>query len=337
MDKNQVEFHNVAELVPVEGLGGAVQLYRFPLALQTQFDQRAGKLTNRISTGCEIRLVTDSTHVVFRISSHEATRVHLYQGDFHTLTTHLHPGCVHQSRADVQTRLLELPAEVIARCRFKPNVIRLVVEHGPIYLHGIDTFGFACRKPQADEKPATRWLAYGSSITQADSYGYVHQAAMRLGVDVLNKGMGGSCGVEDATMKYLVEDCQWDFATMEWGINMRQTVSEEEFDRRINMAMDRLTATGKPVFILTSFMNNAHLQASLDEPCQRHLKFDELLRDACARRAADHPRLKLIEGCDVLKNPGWLSSDLVHPTHDGHNNMGEQLANLLRPHLHDLL
>ena len=27
---------------------------------------------------------------------------------------------------------------------------------------------------------------------------------------------------------------------------------------------------------------------------------------------------------------GWLGGDLVHPTHDGHNRMGEELAEILK-------
>lgn len=34
-------------------------------------------------------------------------------------------------------------------------------------------------------------------------------------------------------------------------------------------------------------------------------------------------------GKDVLKQWNWLGGDLVHPTHDGHNRMGEELARLL--------
>ena len=43
--------------------------------------------------------------------------------------------------------------------------------------HGIDAFGADIRPPRADEKPALRWLAYGSSITHSSRNGYPARAA----------------------------------------------------------------------------------------------------------------------------------------------------------------
>jgi len=174
-------------------------------------------------------------------------------------------------------------------------------------------------------------LAYGSSITQCDTYGYIFAAADRLGVDVLDKGMSGSCGVEDETIGFLAKECSWDFMTCEWGINIRGSVEPEEFEQRVVRALDILMETGKPVFLITIFPNGCRLDDTEPLHLERERAFDEILRGEVSRRK--HPTLQLIEGADVLRSTAWLGGDLVHPTHSGQNRMGECLAGILRDRL----
>jgi len=54
------------------------------------------------------------------------------------------------------------------------------------------------------------------------------------------------------------------------------------------------------------------------------------LRNKSASSRSTAPHLHLIEGKDVLKQWSWLGGDLVHPNHDGHNRMGEELAEILK-------
>lgn len=330
MSFDHVALHNVAELTPIDGVPGAHRLSRFPAALEPGYFKHAGRFVTRYSQGCEVRCVVPDHRVIFRVSSSGPARVHVYQGDYQ-LTSYELNGSVVDINVDVHERLLDLPEAIRKDNLFATNVIRLVVERGVVYLHAVDSFGSPCRAPQPDELPASRYLAYGSSITQTDTYGYCHQAARRLGADVLNKGMGGSCHVEKQTVDFLVDDCQWDFATLEWGINMRGTVEVEEFTRRILYGLDRFAATGKPIFIITIFRSDAHAGLGPAYVVQRQRDYDQVLRDACAQRAGEQPNVHLIEGQDVLANWTWLQADLVHPSHDGHNMMGENLANLIRP------
>ncbi|WP_428386206.1 hypothetical protein [Mucisphaera sp.] len=225
--------------------------------------------------------------------------------------------------------LKDFPRNVQAQCTYGLDVIRLVVDNGVLYLHDIDTYGQPYRKPSPESLPRTRWLAYGSSITEASSHGYIHEAARLLKIDVLNKGMSGSCGLEESTARYLVDDCDWDFTTLEWGVNLRGRIEPDEFERRVNTALDLFVNTGRPVFVITVLPNHAHLRLGDPAVIARQNRFDEVLRDACTSRAQAHPNLSLIEGPDVLHEYSWLTADLIHPTRDGHARMGRCLADLL--------
>lgn len=218
-----------------------------------------------------------------------------------------------------------------AGCLFSPAVTRLVVERGEVRLHAVDGYGSPYRRPLPEELPARRWLAYGSSITHADTYGYIFAAADRLGVEVLDKGLSGSCQVEPETVAFLAKEFSWDFMTCEWGVNMRGSVAPDAFARRAATALDMLTEVGKPVFHITVFPNGCRLLD--DQPLERGAEeaYDAILREEIRRRA--NPLLQLIEGREVLRCSAWLTGDLVHPSHPGHSRMGECLAALLRARL----
>lgn len=327
IDFDQIQGFNIGEFTPVAGVPGAVRLSRFPARLEPEYLTPGGKLSSRQSVGCEIRLVPSGTHLNFRISSPEGARVHGFQGDFWRQALELEAGRLYEFRLELSNRLKGLPEASLDGCRFSPEVLRLVVERGSLYLHGIDGYGFPWRKPEASELPGKTWLAYGSSITQSDTYGYIFAAADRLGVDVLDKGMSGSCGVEAATVAFLARECSWDFMTCEWGINIRGSVQPEEFGQRVVDALDILMAAGKPVFLITLFPNGCRLDDREPVHLERERAYDAILRAEVERRG--DPHLQLIEGRDVLRSASWLGGDLVHPTHPGHGRMGECLAGIL--------
>lgn len=333
---NHLQGFNVGEFTPVAGMPGAVRLSRFPSRLEPEYLTPGGKLSSAQSNGCEIRLVPSGPHLLFRISSPEGAKVHPYQGDFwrQALELELEPGRYYELHVELNERLYRLPKAARADCRFSPDVLRLVVERGCLYLHAIESYGFAYRKPEANELPKKVWLAYGSSITQSDTSGYIFAAADRLGVDVLNKGMSGSCGVEAATVEFLAKECNWDFMTCEWGVNVRETVSPDEFNRRVVEALDILMAVGKPIFLITIFPNGCRLDNTEPLLLEREKAYDEILRGEVIRR--NNPNLQIIEGRDVLHSQTWLRGDLVHPSRLGHGRMGECLASILQDKLTQL-
>lgn len=330
MDIDQLDFFNVAELTPIVG-SGDLRLSRFPAALEPHYLLPGGKVVSRFSQGCEIRFVPEGQAFVVRLSSPTGARVHFYQGDFWSGITDIAPGEHKEWSLEVKAGLAKQVESVRSQCVFSPEVVRLVVERGSLYFVGLDTYGMPCRKPRGDELPRLRWLAYGSSITQADTYGYAHQAALRLGVDVLNKGMSGSCGIEPSTTEYLARCHDWDFATLELGVNLRNNLDPAVFEERVETALAAFLAEGKPVQLITVFPNNSFIAPRDDEVRLRQEAFCDILRKLYEKNKAAHPQLGLIEGGDILRSYNWLTTDLVHPTHQGHSFMGEQLASRLRP------
>lgn len=339
----QLAFHNVEELEPLTTASGFL-LQRFPKAVRERLgrpgDQR-GRYIAAMSTGCEIRFVTEAPIVRATLSAPmTGGDVVVYNGD-HVHSVHaLEPGVP-------KTLHLERPAEFAAvragrlreNARFSPDVWRLFVSRsylgGPgfqVAFHALETFGYDRRPPQPGETPSRRWLAYGSSITQGSGatvhhQAYIQQAARRLGCEVLNKGMGGSCLCEREMADYLAARADWDFATLELGVNMRGHFTTEQFTERASYLVERMTTQqpGKPIFLLNMFPNGADYPEDLSHPLTAvNRDYREALRHIHRRLAL--PNVQLLEGEAILPDFSALASDLLHPSDYGHIVMGQRLA-----------
>jgi hypothetical protein len=259
------------------------------------------------------------------------SRLSVYQGNIYHSTKVVHEGRI--ETWDIERRdLSAVPRERICGA-FAPEVWRILCGAGQPVFCGLEAPHHAIRLPKPSEKPPLRWLAYGSSITHADEYGHVFCAAAELGVDVLNKGMSGSCLMEPQVTEYLAHGIEWDFATLELGINMRDALSfsVDDFERRASALVQACAATKRPVFVITIFPNAATFARPDFPPRQREETFNRILRDLAKPSA----NVKIIEGADVLTDLRWTVGDLLHPTHYGQFQMGRRLAEILRRNLPD--
>lgn len=322
-----VELHNVVEIENHPGLPGVV-LRRVPRAVREKLDVKTRRLAG-LSSGCEIRFVVDEVSPRVSLMAQDDTEVQVYAGDF-LVAKHAVPGGV------IKTLALESPpgfANVKASAlhrTFSPNVWRIGCNRTDVALVGIETFGAAIRPPSESEKPRTRWLAYGSSITHSNfETGYPHVAARMLGVDVLNLGHSGSCRAESAMADFLATRNDWDFATAELGINMRGSFTTDEFRDRCTYLIHRIVDANptKPVCIITHFPTGATHRVEEDQGATREREFDQTLRDIVS--AKKHPKLHLIEGASILDRFDLHTIDLVHPSTVGQVRMGMNLAQKL--------
>jgi lysophospholipase L1-like esterase len=142
--------------------------------------------------------------------------------------------------------------------------------------------------------------------------------------------MSGSCHIESATADYLA-GLSFDFATLELGINMRSAFDPPEFEGRVVYLLNKLREghPETPLVLITHFLNkDHHLAAEPHAEARKQIAFDDILRRQHAERA--DANLHLLEGTELLTDFGLLAADLIHPTHEGHAQMGLRLAERLR-------
>jgi hypothetical protein len=280
----------------------------------------------------EIRFVTEAQNVRLYLSSEECdATVWVFRGNFSFGNYGVPQGKVHCLHLVAPEVFPTVQREMLETGSFNSNVWRFVLDRSSMAFHGIDTFGYDVRPPTAAEKPKLKWLAYGSSITHSSVRGYPAQAAMRLGVDMLNKGLSGACEIEPEAAEFVAARCDWDFATLELGVNMRRWWPAHGFEERARNIVARCLAAkpGKPIALLTIFPNCAASLAKPDISTEREVAYNDILRQIAADHAADG--VHLIEGSDILSELHLLTQDLLHPSEFGHVRMGENLANKLRP------
>ncbi|MCD8482625.1 MAG: GDSL-type esterase/lipase family protein [Verrucomicrobia bacterium] len=170
--------------------------------------------------------------------------------------------------------------------------------------------------------------------THSYAEGYPYQAARRLKVDVLNKGLSGSCRyLSRRRWTFWPMKTSGTFASLELGVNMRELFTPEEFAQRSRYLVKTLRAAkpNAPLFLITHFTNRDHFSESEDGAKTRanQQAFDAHIRQLATDYRDDN--VYLIEGRDVLTDFTGLSADLLHPSAHGHMIMGENLARVMQP------
>lgn len=334
-----LEFHNVAELQSVpHGVG--LRLQRFPEPVRYSLghgDHERGRFYAERSVGCEIRFVTDAPFFRITLSAVENEgMVFIYKGNFLHASYRLQAG-VHTTLHVETPPKFETVEPSALESTFSPMVWRILFGHETCFaFHHLETFGHSVRPPREGETPALRWLAYGSSITFGGNAllytnTYIQQAAKRLGVDVYCKGMPGSCFCDPLMVRYIATETEWDFITLELGVNMRGRFTAAEFEERVRGLIQEVQAhhPGKPVVVINIYPNGAiYLQNQNDRITQDNRDFNRIVQQAVSEMGG--PNLHFIDGADILTDFSGLTTDLLHPSDDGHIRMGENLARRLK-------
>lgn len=337
MEFSGIEFFNVDQLLPVPGLEGW-RLYRFPKALAESLGeswQHNARFRAQRVHGCEMRFVTPARCCDLALTAYEQEiQVQIFRGDRLLRTERLAAGrttVLHLERPAMED--VVDPAVCRGR-RFPSQVWRVLCGmNGYLHFNGLDTYGWPCRPPRPEEQPAVRWLAYGSSITcgsvvELYSNAYIYQAALRLGWDVLNKGLSGSCFCEEQLGRYLA-DQPVDYMTLEVGVNMAPSFSTSEYTARLEQLLETIAANRRVrrFFVIDAYPNYGAVHTDRTLPAVRHyLPFKQIARQLTARRAAADPRFVSLQGEQILRDLSGLSCDLLHPSDTGHIQMGQALA-----------
>lgn len=336
----QVELFNVEE-VEAGGLSPGLRLYRFPRIIREKAGHDRsyyGRYISMYTTGCEIRFVTEGPMVSVKLSGYDNDgEIIVCKGDLYHSRHRLQKGIISNIMLNDPPVANSVEQIVFEGHSFAYNVWRIIFCHDFIgVFHGIEDYGFKVRPPLVHEAPRTKWLAYGSSITHgagASAYtsAYIMQAARALKVDVLNKGMGGSCLCEREMADYIAQNKEWDFATLELGVNMRPMFGSGEFEEYAGYLVATIMKGNpeKHIFLITVFPNYADFYKDKGHV---DLKKDKVFSEAIRKiyQEFKDERLHLIEGPDVLKDLSGLTCDMIHPSDYGHIAMGRELAKRLR-------
>lgn len=333
-----IEFFNVDHLESVEGMSG-LRLHRFPasfskcLGITKNYNAR---FRSQRTHGCELRFVTEARYFDVALTVMEQDMdVVVYRGDMQHKKYTLKAGVCTVLHIEYPPNFDLVRTEKLPKGQFSPDVWRIQFGlNGYLYFHYLDTFGFGHRPPRPEEEPAVHWAAYGSSITCGSactlySDCYINQAAVRLGWDVLNKGLSGSCLLEPEVADYLA-GLSVDVLSLEVGVNMVPFFEEEEAKERIfhflSVILEKSQA--KRIYVIDIFPNKNLIFRDENSIFYRNYRnFKRILREFMETEQAHcDGRMCLIHGEDIVESLAYLSTDVLHPSDNGHIRMGEKLA-----------
>lgn len=341
MRYKNIEFHNVDELQAIEGISG-LRLQRFPSEVRNSLghiEHERGRFYSQIPVGCEIRFVTEAKFIRISLSMLEGDgRIFVYKGNFLHSSHILKAGIVTTLHLEEPPKWSDTIAEALSEYTFSSNVWRIVFSKDCcVNFHNIETFGHEIRCPKEDEVPKIKWLAYGSSITFGGNTtvynnAYVQQTSRRLNIDVLNKGIAGSCFCDKCVADYIAKSDEWNFATLELGVNMVGRFEPNEFEQRARYLVNTIIDNnpGKPVAVISIFPNGyLYTKNSESKTHKNNITFNSILEKIV--KEMNKNNLYFIDGKDVLTDFSGLSTDLLHPSDHGHIIMGENLSRILKP------
>ena len=325
-----VELFNVCEIE--ERWDGAIKMRRFPeraLASMVRGTTTYACGVGSLTTGCEIRFVGEAANIVVSAGGDVDALVEIWRGDFLCRTERLTPG---------MTRLLQLRLDCGVdrhdvsgyRGNFDTGVWRVVFGHEFCgYIHDVEAIS-PIRPPRPDEVPEKRLICYGSSITHSAGAGsftnsYISTLGRLLGVDVMCKGMGGSCHIQPEVADYIAAET-WDGALLELGINMVDCFPVSVFEERATYLVEQVLKVGKPVVLISNFYSHHCIPGAPFEATNRD--YVAALERIYEKHKCD--RLFYIKGTDIVPDASYLTADVIHPSPYGHAEMGRRIAHKLR-------
>ena len=344
MRYDDVTLHGIEEAVPQPD--GSVRLQRVTEQLRARLEPPAQEKT-LFAAGAEIRFVLRGPAARLTLSAEglqefqPTARVFFgpLAGRPHVYPIGTEPTTIDIGVGDDQRPAYEsIPDDLAAAMPFHPRVVRVVLFRGVFRLHDVQG---DLRPPAAAELPELTMLSYGTSITHgsvatAFHLTYVAQAAWRLGVDLVNLGVGGACLCEPAFGEHIGARRDWDVATLALSVNMvGRGFTIEEFTQRTSYLVQQVVAPNpaRPIFCITIYPYYGDWSNELAKATAPPEEFRLALERVVGRLRADGPgaRIELVPGPSLLTDVGGLCVDMIHPGDHGMLEMGERLAARMRP------
>ena len=328
------ELHNIVELIPDDKAGWLTA--RLPQDVRSTVNEQA-LATSTWPAGGEIRFNLQegkSAKIVLSLkgASAQGTAVEVYQGCFRTKIEYIteKPTEITITHSQTQAELEKLSKE--HSLAFDSRLTRLLLPSmQPIRIIGIE----GPISPPTPSQTPRRYLAYGSSITRGGaSYrtggNYAYLTARHLKADLLNHGYGGGAFMEESLAKYLANRIQWDFASLEMGINV-WTWDVEKYRQTVDTFIRTFTAVRPDTWIFC--IDIFTFRPDLGLKHKDHKGFREALKEVVAR--INLPKVVHVDGREMMKDITGLSSDFVHPSDDGHAELAWNLSTFMRKTMAD--
>lgn len=311
---NNIEFFNTDELIPYDG---GHMLVRYP---ENARKVKKGDSTRIMHTAtcCEIRFVTDAE--CFNITLGGGT-VYIMKGDLTYMKVELNGKKTLTIKNPDKQHLFN------EACKdFSPDVWRFISDEEKqlVFYDMMPLNGSFVRPPEKDEVPQKKMAIYGSSITHwcwaidvRNSYAY--RAGHVLGMDVLNKGLSGSCEMEKECVDY-VASLDVDVIFLELGVNVLDKITEEEFVKRVDYTFS-VMPENKEIYVTGLY----DCYFSLDKNNPYNEKFD-IFNKIVEETAKKYDYINYISPKKIMDHPSYLCYDMIHPSDFGNIQMSYNLV-----------
>lgn len=328
------ELYNVSELEMQND--GSYSMMRLPRSAEDGLSER-GQIMNRNCCGNEIRFNLNSGKAKIKLKIDEMSdaivkqsRVLLYYGSIAAGWTccvkdiYEQETVIEIERPDHMEWLEKISKE--NKYPFDPHLIRLVFDN--LRVNVIDIEG-DIEPPRPNQTPSLRYLAYGSSITHGSlgllaTNTYAAHAARLLNADLINLGFAGTARLEKSAADFIASRCDWNFTTLEMGINILD-IDPEEYRERITYFISTVAKTNpkKKVFCIDVFYCDSDLYK--DGKAKR---FREIMRETVCN--LNFSNTVYINGLDIMGGSFGLSADLIHPNNSAIFKMGKALSDVMK-------
>lgn len=323
-----IDFHNVEKLTATSK---GYAMARVPE--QVSMAMEAGDRTKAYlhSTGIELR---------FRLKGEQATIYLQVEDALEAQTAYIYYGSIQGGWQNSSKTILTQKTAITVhkpdnmefldmlekqyRLPFRSDIIRIILPYGTCYFMGAEG---DIEPPAREDVPEKVYLAYGSSITHGSlalgaPYTYPFRIACQLGCDYLNLGFAGSACLEKSMAEYLVSRRDWDFASIELGINMLgESFDTAYFEDHVKDFVEIMAADGRPVFATSIFGYNGAWQEKA-----------AIYRDIVKKYAQD--RLIFTDGLELLNHPLHISQDLTHPSVEGIADIARNWSDIMKKELY---
>ena len=326
MRHQNVELYNVRELLPREG--GGWQMSRLPSSVRDTLSA-AGQEMAVTPSGGEIRFNVGDEPVMVTLKRREPgwEAAEVWRGPFPESVHHIGPEPTEITVGPARNREVMTRLAQSESLPFDPALVRILLPHG--WATDLISITGEATPPRPTQTPMRRLLTYGSSITQGGAAAtpsgtYAMRTAHLLGVDLVGLGSSGSARLNDSVADFIAESAEWDVASLELGINVLDW-DPETFARRVDVFVTRIAKANpdKWIFCTDIFTHDGDFQ---DHP--RLHTFREIVRSQVATLAL--PKLVHLPGRALLPGVAGLTSDLVHPSLLGHEEIAQNLAREIR-------